>query len=370
MLFNLIKLTVGFMLCGFCLGQAQSLKVGLILPLTGENAAQGQAYLRVLETFKLRQEALQPYLSQAIEISLRDDRSSPVNAERLTAELIAEGVHVLVCCLTQRASQSVMALTLAAQVPSFALSPLSETSAWGYALKPSDETVIRAIFLALAARSQHKLALMTVDAQEASLEAIMRRLSVPGGIEVIEISSYPFDVDVLTPEALWVATRLPDAVLIWDSLYRSKLAYEGLRERGYEQNIFLSPELFKEAWLEDFRGAFSLLSPLEASLLEGGFSYPKARDYQDWYLKASLGSGFSTEGAELFDALSAISMAFETLLSYGIRFDDVTVLKTAMIDSIAQLGVVEGLTGSFDFSYFATNYLAESLVISRAGAIP
>lgn len=349
--------------------QTQTVKVGVVLPLTGSDASLGQAYKRALDTFQQVFTTEKPYLLNALEIVLRDSGSSLDGSQSEVEGLINEGVQAIVCCTAAEEAEQVLPLAASYGIPLFALSPLSPLSSWGYSLEVSDEDIIRAIFLAMAERGQTKLAVMTEESQKAALEQILRRLSVPGGVEVIDLTTYPFEVDVLTPEALWVATRQPSAVLIWDGVYRARLAYVGLRQRGYEQNVFVPPKLFQEPWIGDFSGAFSLVSPLQSQTLsKDDPAYQEVMSYQNAYLKASPDGMFSAEGAELYDALNALVLALEQVLSYGIQDEDA--LRSALLDSLGQLREVQGITGKFDFSKTGNNLLPNSWVIARASGTP
>ncbi|MCA9836391.1 MAG: ABC transporter substrate-binding protein [Trueperaceae bacterium] len=353
----------------FSFTQAQTLTIGLILPLSGEDAAQGQAYSRALEAFQLDLAKTKPYLTGALAITVVDSGSSPIHTLELAQQVLAQSVQVLICCTKPEATSEVLPLAQARGLPVISLSQLEESAAWGYSLNLSEEDKIRAVFLAMAERGLSRLAVMAEESRRADLEFILSRLSVPGGVAVIDLTTYPFDAEVLSPEALWVATRQPDAVLLWDELYRTGLAYAGLRARGYEQNVFISPDLFEEAWFSQFSGALSVVAPLQAvDLAPEHPAFEKVVRYRNAYREAQMGAVFSAEGAELYDGLTAISLALEEVMSYGIQ--DQQALQSALVDSLRQLGEVQGVSGRFSFSQFGNALKADSLVLSRVPIRP
>lgn len=349
---------------------AQSVEIGVILSLTGEHAASGQADLKGVESFKAQLSST-GFSSDYFEILIKDDGSSVALAETLAEQFIAEGVHALLCCRSAQASKRVLALSQQANVLTLALSELPSDAAWGYSFEPSAERVIQALFLAMAARGENKVAVMTPDNAIGDLvERAVRRLSVPGGVGVIELMRYPPEATVLTPEALWVATRLPDVILVWGGVQDSILAYQSLRERGFEKQIIVPPALLlRDDYAQEVIGAFSLLPNLEkeSSIVNDGSEVALAR-YKSFYEQQNGDLTQWRQAAASYDALSLLNQTSLTVLSIGIG-DNTPALRSAMNETFSSLGVVTGVNATYDFGLSREGIRANSLSMQRANPI-
>jgi len=342
------KLLIVFILF-FPITAAQMINIGVVLSLSGENAPQGLAYEQAIGLFEAELLKNKAYLTNALSITLKDDQSDPVLTQELALELYAEGAQAIICCQTQESSQVVLE-SLAGSIPIFLLSEETQPLRHVYFLKLSLQEQFRAIFLRLAALNQAKLAVMTADTSLADeVEQTVRSLSVPGGIQIIELNRYALS-EALTPEALWVATRLPDAVLLWDDdVERTIRAYKALRDRGFEKNVYINPAVFER--LSDksqLRAALTLVPAIFDSRLDSHHpSFEQIESYRKAYEERYGNRDYT--GYELFDALSIFSLAAEQTLSYGIT--ETSALRSALQESLENLGLLSGLTGSLNMTY-------------------
>ncbi len=328
---------------------AQMINIGVIVSLTGEHAQQGLAYGQAIPLFEAELAASKAYLTSALKISLKDDQSDPELTQKLALDLYSEGAQVIICCQNQEASQAVLE-SLAGSIPLFLLSEETQALRHVYSFKQSLQEQFRAIFLRLAALNQTKLAVMTPETVLADeVEQTVRALSVPGGIQIIELNRYGL-TEALTPDALWVATRLPDAILLWDDdVERTISAYQALRDRGFEKNVYINPSVFERLTdKSQLRAAFTLVPAIFDNRLDSQHpSFAQIASYRNAYEERYGVTDYG--GYELFDALTIISLASEQTLSYGIT--EASALRSALQESLETLGQLSGLMGQLNMAY-------------------
>lgn len=338
---------------------AQMINIGVILSLSGENAQQGLAYEQAIPLFEADLLKNKAYLTSAVAITLKDDQSDPEQTQKLALDLYDEGAQAIICCQTPEASQEVLE-SLAGSIPLFLLSEELQPLRHVYSLKLSLQEQFRAVFLRLAALNQVKLAVMTADTSLADeVEQAVRALSVPGGIQIIELNRYRL-TEALTPDALWVATRLPDAVLLWDDdVERTIRAYKALRDRGFEKNVYINPSVFERLTdKSQMRAALTLVAAVFDSELDNQHSsFAQIISYRKAYEERYGNTDY--RGYELFDALTIISLAAEQTLSYGIT--ETSALRSALLESLETLRYQNGLTGQLKMAYPSYTLSYESM---------
>ena len=176
-------------------------------------------------------------------VEVRDDAGDPRRAASIASDLVDQGALVLVCCSTPAASERVSALAETIGVVLLSLDGAADDRYWTLPLRPDTRTQVTAAAVHAAERGETALALMTLDnafgdeAAEAFERALADTARQPAGTV-----QYPPSATVLTAEALWAATRVPGAVVIWGLPRDTSLALDGLRRRGWYGPVYVRPE--------------------------------------------------------------------------------------------------------------------------------
>ena len=177
-------------------------------------------------------------------VDIRDDAGDPRRAEAIARELVDQGALALVCCSAPAASERVSAVAEAAGVVLLGLDGgTAAPGGWTLPLQPSTRTQLTALAVHAANAGKSGLSLMTLDNAfgDAAAEAFERALA-DAGRQALGTVRYPPSATVLTPEALWAATRAPGAVVAWGLPSDTALALEGLRRRGWLGPAYVRPE--------------------------------------------------------------------------------------------------------------------------------
>jgi len=176
-----------------------------------------------------------------LRIEVRDDGGDPRRAATLAAELADAGVVAVVCCTTPAATARVAEVLDARSTPHLALADTDLTGRfWSFGLAPDDRARLTAIAVDAADLGKTGLALMTLTTPfgDAALAAFERALADAGRTLAGE-ARYPAEATVLTPEALWIATRQPGAVVVWGLPSDLPVALDALRRRGYVGPVYV-----------------------------------------------------------------------------------------------------------------------------------
>ena len=177
-------------------------------------------------------------------VDVRDDAGDPRRAEALAHALIDEGVLALVCCSSPAASERVSAVAEASGVALLGLDGAAAGDlVWTLALRADARTQMTAAAVHVAEEGKSAMALMTLDNAfgDAAADAFERALADAGRSPVGTVR-YPPSASVLTPEALWAATREPGAIVVWGLTADTDLALRGLRARGWFGPAYVRPE--------------------------------------------------------------------------------------------------------------------------------
>lgn len=336
---------VFFCLC-ICSSALAQYRIGVIISQSGQSLAIGQAQVRAVQHFK---DQLGRFASE-VELLVRDDASFPAETLKQAQDLI-ENQHVLalVCCSSSSNLKAISAYL--SQQPILTLSPndlpdsnnLSEPS-WMLSTKPSLYKLLQSIILHLSDQGQQSLGVMTPENSVGSdVQKALSLLLSPGGIRLAVLQTYAVDSAVLTPEALWVATRLPESILVWGGARDSVLAYQALRERGFEGNVILNPNGIN---LSEVEGAHVVLSPLQvASSL--AITHPNYQNSLDF---ANQIRPINMDTAYLYDALDLLKAALEQVYTFGIPTDNLPALRYALRDALIGLGAITGVAATYDYS--------------------
>jgi branched-chain amino acid transport system substrate-binding protein len=331
------------LLCFYSLGVAQY-KIGVIISQSGQAASTGQEQIKAVNLF-IKQ--LQNQGFTQIEILLRDDASHPQEALEQAKHLIeTQGVVALVCCTLSTSVKAISDYVTSQAILLLSPSDLPTNSNWMFSTKPNLDRLLQSVILQLSAKSQQSIGVMTLNSSlGSSVEQSLQLLLSPGGMRLGVLQTYSPEATVLTPEALWVATRLPESVLVWGLARDSALAYKALRERGYEREVILNPDSLNNINLLEVEGASFILSPvhLANSLPTTHPSYLNSFNFASQMAP-------DLEAAYLYDALNILKLALEQVFTYGIPKDDIPGLRYALRDSLIGLSPYAGVAASYDYS--------------------
>ena len=339
---------------------AQPFRVGVVVSQTGSARLDGEAQARAVTALGTRLRRVGTF-AQNLEVTVRDDAGDPATALRQVRDLVENGeVHALVCCTTAAATQAVAPYVEAAGVLTLALSGLPPDSGfdpgfWLFTTQPDDERLLQSVVLRQAAAGQTRFGLMTLaNSYGDDAAASLARLFDPGANTSLVVEQrYSPAATVLTPEALWVATRVPDTVFVWGLARDSALAYAGLRARGYEKDVVLNPALLEpesRVNTATFNGGLFPVSPAELAILPPTQpSYSSLQTYRRDLAAAYPAGRVPSAGAFAYDAVALLEAAFEAAYTYGVPLDSVTALRSVLRDAFVGMGPVTGATAVFDY---------------------
>ena len=221
---------------------ADAAVVGVIASRSGAAAGPGVAQWLLAADFDARLRAAGGIFGVRITPELRDDAGNPATARRHAEELIDRGALVIVCCTTPLASREVATVAEAAGVPLLAptaFSQVAEHPYWAFSLAADDTDALAAIVADAYRENRPSLALMALegaigDAAETDLRALLAVV----GASITHQERYAPGVSELRPEALLVAASQPGGVVVWGLYDDLLVAYDALRRRGYEGNVY------------------------------------------------------------------------------------------------------------------------------------
>ena len=378
-------LRIVFVLMFLCLGWAigQEVRIGVVTAEGGAEAASGRAQAAAVKVQAALLAADAGRFGVPMELIHRDDGGSPERSLALVRRLVEEDrVHAVICCTGAAASDLVAAYLGESQVVMVSPSPLSDRGRapiWTFSLLPRTTDLLAAIVGHAELAGARAIGLMTLDNDFGTrAEALLAQNLEVAGMTLAGQARYRPDVAVLTPEALWVATREPAAVVIWGLASDTELALAGLRARGYRGPVYARPQLLKPAPAgfdrSSLEGALFPVSPAE---LRGALriDHPaKPASDRFWQqLERVYGEGrVGADAAPVFDAVDLLKRAVEQAVVYGVDPAAVTSYRQALRDALIGLPVMPGASGLFDFREDRTSAaLPAGLVTAqfRAGSL-
>jgi branched-chain amino acid transport system substrate-binding protein len=332
-------------------------RVTVIVSDVGAAADRGRLERRVAEAWSARQRGRGGIFGRPLRIDVVSDAGTLAGALRRAEEAVAAGTHALVCCSSEAAGLRVADLARETRTP--LLTPAGglphDGPIWAFALEPDDATTLQATVRDAYARGLLRLGLATLegpfgDDVRARLSAY---LAAPG-LEIAHDVRYPPDAPVLTPEALQLAVREPDAVLLWGLRRDGQLALDGLRARGWAGPVYLRPAAWDAA-----AGGLPGGPAGDVRLLASPASLPEALPADDpalpWIADArALGAGrlesrpLRADGARMHDALTLLALAFEQVETYGIDVAVDAVTRSALRDALLGLPPRQLAAGGYD----------------------
>jgi ABC-type branched-subunit amino acid transport system substrate-binding protein len=219
--------------------QTQPWTVGVVVSSSGTYADVGrpQAFAAERTAAAL---TLRGVFGTPLRVEVRDDGGDPRRAEALANELAEAGAVAVLCCTTPAATARVAEALHARLTPHLALAETDLAGRfWSFALVPDDRARLTAIAVDATRLGKVSLALMTLDTPYgAASEAALVQALADTGRSLAGETRYPADATVLTPEALWVATREPGAVVVWGLAGDLPVALDALSRRGYVGPVY------------------------------------------------------------------------------------------------------------------------------------
>lgn len=354
------------LLFGHAVAQTAPWHVGVIVSRTGPFARTGALQAVAAERFG-RSIDERGVFGAPLHVDVRDDRGDPTRTAELARELAAEGAVAVICCTTAAATERVAPILEAAGTPLLALAEVALDDAfWGFGLVPTDRARITAIAVDAAAEGKVSLGLMTLSTSfgDAAAESFARALE-DAGREVAGEARYPADATVLTPEALWIATRQPGAVTVWGLTRDLPVALDGLRRRGFDGIVYARAEALPadaasrlghatsprdDVW----RGLRAAVSPATlAPYLPP--EHPHAAAVLAFVGRALAGDPTAVDAldrttlARVDDALVWLLEALEQVAALGLN-DDPTVRRQAVRDALVGAAPAPLAAGLYDAS--------------------
>jgi hypothetical protein len=186
---------------------------------------------------------------QAVRVGVHDDRGDPRRAETLAREAIDGGALALVCCTAPAATDRVQALAEEHGVMLLALDAARPSDGnWVLQLAATPRAQMTAVAVHAAEEGKVGVGLMTpAGAFGDEAERALERALADTGRTGVGVSRYDGSATVLTPEALWLATREPGSVIAWGLEQDSQRAVDALRRRGYLGPVYVRPESLPRA---------------------------------------------------------------------------------------------------------------------------
>lgn len=323
-----------------------TLHLGVVLPLSGAQARSGAAQLTALRASV----AVLERAGVHITLSVQDSQGEPEAVRAGASALVTQGVHALVCCQTPAEVEVVV--EMASDLPILALAPAAAGDV--FTLVADERAELTRLQLE---PSLQPLALMAPvgprgDAAEGATGAQAGAARYPPHSDHSDREPAP-----LTPEALWVITREPGSVVVWDEREGTLRAARALAARGYSGPLVVRRALWDTLSATEralLRGARSVLSPAVL-----GYALPDAHPSKQTVARlrrallsvpeSSLDARTLEGAASAWDAALLFGSAAEQLLVYGPELSRTEAARAALRDALLGLGPVVGAGGSYDF---------------------
>ncbi len=362
---TLRRLVFALLVVGLACAAAQpasSVEVGVIASRTSPDAgvtAAGSAQWLLATRWSQELRSRGGIFGVPVNVELRDDAGVAANARRLAEELVENDVLVIVCCTTEAASQAVAEVAEAAGVPHLSPTTLEAAAAypyWAYSLFPDDTDAVAAIVADAYREGRPALALMALEGQvgDDAVADLLPLMALVGTTLTHEVRYRP-GVQELRPDALMVASTQPGGVVVWGGADDLEVAYEALRRRGYEGNVYgrtalLQPGRQPLTWPRLLNARFALppalVPPASAEPMvdpseprpgtggtAGACSAAGFRDAQR--LEAVPGaSANAVAAAPLLAALDIVAEGLEQLIALQIPSAEPSMLRQALRDAM------------------------------------
>lgn len=333
-------------------------QVGVIVSKEGTARAAGDAQALAAVAYASRLRAAGGIFGTQMQVSVVDDAGDPARALAAAQRLASGGVDALVCCTVVAAADRVAAWAERAGVVVLSPAVLTGVDAppyWTFSLAPRDTDALAAVVADAQAHGAAKVALMTLDnafgdATQADLEALLKI----AGMQLAGEARYPPGATDLTPEGLWIATRQPDAVIVWGLKQDLSAAFQGLRRRGYRGPVYARTALLRAVEgnldLSGLQGVRFAVAPVTvASGLAAGAACADAAKTAARRLD-SVYNGIVDlpSAAPVYDALDLLRRGFEQVAALRLDGSDLAKRRQALRDSLVGLPATCGAGGRYD----------------------
>ncbi len=343
---------------------AQTIRIGAVASATGPAAGLGEPEAN---TFRLLQQQFNEAGGIAgvpVEIIFLDDATETSQAVTNVRRLIQEEeVHAVICCTITSNSLAIIDTVQEAEVPTVSMAASAsiiepvEERFWVFKTPQTDRLMIEGIVQDIQAKGFQSVAFMGLDDAygEGGLTEF-QALAGEAGIEIPTVERHGRNDTNVTPQALRVVSRQPDAVLIWGVDRDSALAVNALRQRGYEGQIYVSHGTGNQNFLEQggeaIEGTLLPIGPMIVAdqLPDDSEIKPVALEYIGAY-EAEFGEGTaSTFGGHAQDAVKLLELAITQVIEEGADLSDVDAARTAIRDALESAEPYTGVGGVFDFT--------------------
>lgn len=337
---------------------ASPYRVGVIVSKEGPARTAGDAQALAAVAYASRLRAAGGIFGTPLQLSIEDDAGDPAQALAAARHLLADGVDALVCCTVPAAAERVA--TWAEQAGVVVLSPsvlegVTGGPYWTFSLAPRDADALAAVVADAQLHGAGKLAVMTLD--NAFGDAVMsdvKALLQVAGMRLAGEARYPPGATDLTPEGLWIATRQPDAVIVWGLKDDLTVAFEGLRQRGYRGPVYARTALLRAVMggidLGRLAGVRFAVAPVTVAsgLAPDAPCAAAARTAANRLDSVYNGVIDLPSAAPAYDALDLLRRGFEQVASLRLPDGDPAKRRQALRDSLVGLPPTCGAGGRYD----------------------
>jgi len=212
------------------------LRLGIILSQTGANADKGGIQASGFDL--LSGDLAQGWFGLPIKVFARDDQSQVANALAIANTLVRnDEVHVIICCSSPQAADMLArnADTLRTPILSLTHHPSIDATKWMFSIAPPQHTSLQRMLTDIKTMGLKSVAVMS---SQPAVIGYVTQEAARQGLELRVSQSYDIYTTNLMPEALFIASKQAEAVIIWDNDNLTSLAYTSLRERGYEGAVY------------------------------------------------------------------------------------------------------------------------------------
>lgn len=221
---------------------ANELRIGIILSQTGPQAAKGSIQAGGFDL--LAGDLAQGWFGLPIKIFARDDQSQVSNALAIANQLVrTDEVHVIICCSSQQAASMLAQNADVLRTPILSLNhhPSIDSTKWMFSIAPPQHLSLQRMLMDVKTMGLSSVAIMS---SQPAVQSYVQQEAARQGLELRVSQGYDINANNLMPEALFVASKQAEAVIVWDNDNLVSLAYSSLRERGYEGAIYVpNPQL-------------------------------------------------------------------------------------------------------------------------------
>ena len=348
----------------FVLASAQTIRIGAVASATGPASALGEPEANTLKLLQDEYNAAGGIGGVPVEIIFLDSATDSAQALTSVSRLIEENdVHAIICCTTSGNSMAILDTVQTAGVPMISMAAIApiiepvEERYWVFKTPQIARVVLEAVIEDITAEGGKRVSFIAQEGAFGEEGAVRFAEFAPAaGLEVVASEAYNRSDTNFTAQILKTIASRPDAVIVWGTVRDSALVIQGLRERGYDGQIYASHGVGNPSFIENggdaVQGARIPIGPMVVvnELADDHPVKQVASDYIAWY-EAAYGEGTaSTFGAHAWDAMKLLEKALAELISEGADLSDTAAARTALRDRLESMGPMTGVHGVFDYT--------------------